>query len=106
MKENVGDTFAKVQFRLDTNLQIAIRRYFHQFDVYEMYKPGIGSNIVIRKIGLFMKYTLRYTREESFYESRKNLSKVLLRTGNKVKNKHKELFSVLIVLILCLFQIG
>lgn len=86
MKEDtVTGVFQNVQLRLDTNLQIAVPINSEEFDFFEVYKPGIGANISVRKMGYFDGNKLKYSnREKSFYESRKNLSNVLLRAANTV----------------------
>lgn len=73
-----------LQLRLDTNLQIAMRDSTAQYDFYQVYNLGIGSDNIVTKIGRFQESELEYMRNESFYESRKNLTNVLLRIGSKV----------------------
>lgn len=56
-----------------------------QFKIYGIYKPGIGVDNIIERIGTFTENKMHYTNKDtSFYESRKNLTNVLLRAGNTV----------------------
>lgn len=84
-EENISDMFRDIQLRLDTNLQMASPKNSNIYDVYEIYKLGIGVKNTIKKIAKFSENNLQHiNRGNSFYESRKDLTNVLLRTGNTV----------------------
>lgn len=98
-EEKVTGVFQNVQLRFDTNLQIAVPLTSEKYDFFEVYKPGIGASIIVRKIGYFHHNKLEYLNKgNSFYESRKNLSGVLLRTANTVDTLAYSLTVFLLVL--------
>lgn len=83
--EDITDLFMNIQLRLETNLQIAIPKNSEKYEIYEIYKLGIGVDNTVRRMGSFSYNKLMYTNKwSSFYDSRKNLTNVLLRTGNTV----------------------
>lgn len=86
-EDKIIAAYQNVQLRLDTNFQIAVPINSEKYDFFEVYKPGIEADIVVKKVGYFHGNKLEYgNKGKSFYESRKNLSGVLLRTANTVSS--------------------
>ncbi|KAJ8936768.1 hypothetical protein NQ314_012170 [Rhamnusium bicolor] len=86
LNSDIRNLFKNIKLRMDTNIKIAIPKIDHnQCDIYEIYDPGLEADIKINKIGLDSYGNLTYFNKNiSFYESRKNMTGVLIRAGDRV----------------------
>ncbi|CAH1156137.1 unnamed protein product [Phaedon cochleariae] len=82
-RTEIRDIFSGVELRADMDMHVAFSISSNHYNIFEIFKLGTGVDTTINRIGQFLEGTLHYCRNMlSFYESRKNLSGVLLRSGS------------------------
>ncbi|KAJ8925123.1 hypothetical protein NQ315_001305 [Exocentrus adspersus] len=84
-RENVRNLLQNVTLRMDTDLKLAVPFHAERYSIFEIYWPGLQVDIKINNIGLYSNRSLTFfNKDASFYTERKNMSSVLIRTGNRV----------------------
>ncbi|KAJ8943882.1 hypothetical protein NQ318_019365 [Aromia moschata] len=85
-KGDIKLLFDDLQLRMDMNVNIALPKgNGTKYDILEVYDRGIGVDLQINTVGIFQNAGLTYFEKRfSFYNSRKNMSGVLIRTANTV----------------------
>ncbi|CAG9770903.1 unnamed protein product [Ceutorhynchus assimilis] len=73
-------------------------KVFHQdvqnnsFEIYEIFNPGINVGVQIRYIGKLINGDIIMNDNKSYYEARKNMSGVLVRSANVIRYPFKTSF--------------
>nr|XP_023023021.1 uncharacterized protein LOC111511243 [Leptinotarsa decemlineata] len=85
-EDDIKTLFTGLKLRADMNVKFAVPTLQEdEYEVFEVYKLGIGINVTVRKVCIFRNGTFEHIGKKlSLYESRKDMSGVLLRNGNKV----------------------
>ncbi|KAG5893020.1 hypothetical protein JTB14_037213 [Gonioctena quinquepunctata] len=85
-EDDVRDLFKGLQLRADMDVTVASAiSQMKGYDICEVFKPGIDVEITVRKVGEYRNGTFSCSPDNSsFYVRRKNLTGVLIRTGNTV----------------------
>lgn len=76
--------FWNVKLRLDTKMQVAVFEE-NSCQIFDIYKPGYNVDIKIKLFATYTNGTIIFNNEMSFYEQRKILKEVLIRTANTVR---------------------
>lgn len=84
---DIRNLFKNVTLRMDTNIKLVIPSdNYDRYSIFEIYYPGIQAGVNINEIGFYTYNNLTYfNKDVSFYIARKNMSGILLRTGNRVR---------------------
>lgn len=88
MQQNeIRNLFKNVTLRMDTDIKLAIPGNNRDpFSIFEIHYPGLECNLKINQIGFYAYGRLTYfNKDTSFYTARKNMSGILIRTGNRVR---------------------
>lgn len=76
--------FWNVKLRLDTKMQVAVFEE-NSCQIFDIHKPGYNVDIKIKLFATYTNGTIIFNNEMSFYEQRKILNEVLIRTANTVR---------------------
>ncbi|CAG9857172.1 unnamed protein product [Phyllotreta striolata] len=82
--KDVSQEILSLNIRLDTDVKLAIFEE-NSCEIFEIYNAGIGVTPKIQFLGEFSNKTLKFIDNKTFYESRKSLEDVLIRTGSGYK---------------------
>ncbi|KAJ8943881.1 hypothetical protein NQ318_019364 [Aromia moschata] len=83
-KGDIKLLFDDLQLRMDMNVKVALpKSNGTKYEILEVYDQGIGVDLQINTVGTFQNANLTYFGKIfSLYNSRKNMSGVLIRTAN------------------------
>nr|WJJ63353.1 ionotropic receptor 75c [Pachyrhinus yasumatsui] len=89
---NIVDIFKNFKNRMDMNVKIFKAVKNGSYSINEIYNPGINVGVKIRNIGSFTDGKIVLKLNTSYYESRKNMTEVLIRSANVIKYPFKTSF--------------
>ncbi|XP_050301541.1 ionotropic receptor 75a-like [Anthonomus grandis grandis] len=85
-------TFRTVKTRMDMDVKLFQPYNERSYNIYEIFKPGIGRELQIRHIGKLINSKIILHQNESYYNSRKNMTGVLIRSANVIRYPFKTSF--------------
>ncbi|XP_018560787.1 uncharacterized protein LOC108903153 [Anoplophora glabripennis] len=84
-RNDIKNMFENVTLRMDTDIKLAVPELDNRYSIFEIYHPGLEGDIKINEIGVHAYNKLTYFNKDiSFYSARKDMSGILIRTGNRV----------------------
>ncbi|XP_030749280.1 ionotropic receptor 75a-like isoform X2 [Sitophilus oryzae] len=84
--------FKSFKTRMDMDVKFFLRIDNQTYKVFEIFNPGINVGLIKREIGNFSREKLNVNTSKSYYESRKNMSGVLIRSTSVIRYPFKTTF--------------
>uniref|UniRef100_A0AAR5PZ02 Ionotropic glutamate receptor C-terminal domain-containing protein n=1 Tax=Dendroctonus ponderosae TaxID=77166 RepID=A0AAR5PZ02_DENPD len=83
--EDIFHIFTRFKTRMDMDVKVLAVDDFGRFEVSEIFNPGINVGLTTRRIGKLQNGSVIIDKNWSYYESRMNMTGVLIRSANVIR---------------------